>query len=248
MRDMADKSQHSRLLALVAAACAVTLSLLVGVSPLLYFDMPKKVHEFGDAFGFMNAFVSACAFTALIVTMFWQREELKLQREELALTRRELQRTAVAQENTQRTMAEEVRSLHTSMTVNSHSQLFASNFTVLSLLLDRPVLRQFIYEGRTLSESDAEELRQQVKVLCEVFSDHFELVTLVMGNMVGEPNWPGWVEYISDVISRSPQLREHYRQTVNWVTAPVFRNIVNKGFERAGEPHPFVQNAQEVAG
>ena len=66
-----------------AAVCGVTLCLLVGIVPILMYGIPASIQEFGDAFGFMNAFVSACAFTVLIVTMLWQREELTLQRQEL---------------------------------------------------------------------------------------------------------------------------------------------------------------------
>lgn len=187
--------------------------------------MPNSLQEFGDAFGLMNAAVSACAFAVLIITMFLQREELDL---------------------TRKSIAEELNNLHTSLTANIHSQLFTSGFTVLNMLLDRPELRQFIYERRELSASDDEELRQRVKVLCEVFSDFFELVCVVMGKVADEPTWKGWIEYISDVISQSPQLRQHFRDTKHWVSALVFRDVVIKGFQKAGEQDPFARNVQEA--
>ncbi len=43
--------------------------------------------QFGDAFGAFNALVSAFAFTCLVVAIFLQKKELKLQREELTATR-----------------------------------------------------------------------------------------------------------------------------------------------------------------
>ena len=45
---------------------------------------------FGDKFGAINALFSGLAFAGLIVTLLFQKEELKLQREELAHTREEL--------------------------------------------------------------------------------------------------------------------------------------------------------------
>lgn len=45
---------------------------------------------FGDQFGAVNALFSGLAFAGLIVTLLYQKEELKLQREELAQTRGEL--------------------------------------------------------------------------------------------------------------------------------------------------------------
>lgn len=45
---------------------------------------------FGDMFGAVNALFSGLAFAGLIVTLLYQKEELKLQREELKETRNEL--------------------------------------------------------------------------------------------------------------------------------------------------------------
>lgn len=45
---------------------------------------------FGDKFGAVNALFSGLAFAGLIVTLLYQKEELKLQREELTQTREEL--------------------------------------------------------------------------------------------------------------------------------------------------------------
>ena len=50
-----------------------------------------------DAFGAVNALFSGLALAGIIVTLYMQREELKLQREELQLTRDELAKSAEAQ-------------------------------------------------------------------------------------------------------------------------------------------------------
>ncbi len=54
-----------------------------------YID-PKNQGTFGDMFGAVNALFSGLAFAGLIITLLYQREELKLQREELQETRKEL--------------------------------------------------------------------------------------------------------------------------------------------------------------
>lgn len=51
---------------------------------------PTDRGAFGDKFGAVNALFSGLAFAGLIVTLLYQKEELKLQREELAETRKEL--------------------------------------------------------------------------------------------------------------------------------------------------------------
>jgi hypothetical protein len=52
----------------------------------------------GDLFGSINALLRGLAFAGIIVAIFLQGEELRLQRQELALTREELKRSASAQE------------------------------------------------------------------------------------------------------------------------------------------------------
>lgn len=54
------------------------------------FICPEDKGAFGDQFGAVNALFSGLAFAGLIVTLLYQKEELKLQREELAQTRGEL--------------------------------------------------------------------------------------------------------------------------------------------------------------
>ncbi len=64
-------------------------------------DCPTTRGTFGDKFGAVNALFSGLAFAGLIITLLYQKEELKLQREELAQTREELkgQRTEFEEQN-----------------------------------------------------------------------------------------------------------------------------------------------------
>ena len=47
-----------------------------------FIDEPTNQGTFGDMFGAVNALFSGLAFAGLIVTLLYQKEELKLQREE----------------------------------------------------------------------------------------------------------------------------------------------------------------------
>lgn len=59
---------------------------------------------FGDMFGAVNALFSGLAFAGLIVTLLYQKEELKLQREELAQNREELKGQRVEFEEQNKTL------------------------------------------------------------------------------------------------------------------------------------------------
>ncbi len=86
-----NKETKSRLWIWIVVAIGVVLVLWGlnwwGVSK---FIEPINQGTFGDMFGAVNALFSGLAFAGLIITLLYQREELKLQREELQETRKEL--------------------------------------------------------------------------------------------------------------------------------------------------------------
>ena len=67
-------------------------------------DCPTNRGTFGDKFGAVNALFSGLAFAGLIITLLYQKEELKLQREELAQTREELKGQRAEFEEQNKTM------------------------------------------------------------------------------------------------------------------------------------------------
>lgn len=69
-----------------------------------YIDSPTNQGTFGDMFGAVNSLFSGLAFAGLIVTLLYQKEELKLQREELAQTREELKGQRAEFEEQNKTM------------------------------------------------------------------------------------------------------------------------------------------------
>lgn len=76
----------------------VACFLFFGFLPFLLSTDKSMAGIFGDSFGFANALFSGLAFAGVIITLFRQGTELKLQQEELKATRDELRRTAEAHE------------------------------------------------------------------------------------------------------------------------------------------------------
>lgn len=83
---------------------------VIGVWIASWFFICKYIEDidergmFGDMFGAVNALFSGLAFAGLIVTLLYQKEELKLQREELAQTREELKGQRVEFEEQNKTL------------------------------------------------------------------------------------------------------------------------------------------------
>lgn len=87
----------------------LTVGLLIGIVPWVMFSLfpewakafPDKAGLWGDSFGFVNALLSALAFAGVLVTLWMQRRELRLQRDELVATRKQHERMAKAQEESE---------------------------------------------------------------------------------------------------------------------------------------------------
>lgn len=79
---------------LICIIFVILILVIWGVSWIIL-DMkiinPNERGVFGDKFGAVNSLFSGLAFAGLIITLFFQKEELELQRQELAETRKELE-------------------------------------------------------------------------------------------------------------------------------------------------------------
>ncbi len=73
----------------------------------------------GDMFGAVNALFSGLAFAALLLTIFQQRQEIKLNRTAIEQNRKELAKSAVAQHNAQQALKEQVAQLHLTARLNA---------------------------------------------------------------------------------------------------------------------------------
>lgn len=96
---MASPSLRMRHLWIAASVVVVIWGACLGFM-LLVFDTWEDRGQAGDLFGAVNALFSGLAFSALVITILMQRDELQLQREELRLTRQEMskQRETLAEQ------------------------------------------------------------------------------------------------------------------------------------------------------
>ncbi len=85
-----DESKNDLWKSLLCAGLAVFAIWLLSWVLIDVFIADSDRGAFGDKFGAVNALFSGLAFAGLIVTLLYQKEELKLQRDELKETRNEL--------------------------------------------------------------------------------------------------------------------------------------------------------------
>ncbi len=90
--------------------------------------------QVGDTFGVVNALFSGLAFAGLIYTIHLQRHELSLQRRELELTRIELNRTAEAQEASERALTKQAAALEVAAKLNALSSVIQHYPTLIAQL------------------------------------------------------------------------------------------------------------------
>lgn len=110
---------------------------------------------FGDKFGAVNALFSGLAFAGLIVTLLYQKEELKLQREELKETRNELNAQKLEFQEQNKTMKRQ-RLENTFFNMLSLQQEIVANLSydeVEKIIIGNPLkpeIKHILYNGRTI--------------------------------------------------------------------------------------------------
>ena len=173
-----NKETKSRLWIWIVVAIGVVLVLWglnwCGVSNFI--NEPTNQGTFGDMFGAVNALFSGLAFAGLIITLLYQREELKLQREELQETRKELK-----EQN--KTMKRQ-RFENTFFNMLSLQQEIVANLSVES----KEVNRAEVVKGREVFEKIYEGIN--VYVLYELQS--IGIREIVYGN-IENYNSNGWL-------------------------------------------------------
>lgn len=91
-----------------------SIPLIVALTYLPKQTVPNDAGLIGDSFGLVNALVSGLAFIGLIVTLRMQKQELRLQRQELKETREQFERSATAQEESEKQLQRQVDLMYVS--------------------------------------------------------------------------------------------------------------------------------------
>ncbi|HEX8199151.1 MAG TPA: hypothetical protein VF590_01595 [Isosphaeraceae bacterium] len=133
---------------------ALTLGVWVvaAVLPFAFYPDLARASNFGEAFGFVEALFSALAMLGVIYT-------IHLQRRDLALTQWELRRSAVAQEQSERALAEQARAMETVArlnAINAMARLYAEKIQLC---------RRDDVHKRTLFQKKFEHYREELEII-----------------------------------------------------------------------------------
>ncbi|MAB49576.1 MAG: hypothetical protein CMC05_13195 [Flavobacteriaceae bacterium] len=124
LKKMEEKTNQDKLSGLYILLTFVIIIWVISafIVPCLYPKLSDRA-LLGDSFGVINSLFSGLAFAGIIYTILLQRKELALQRQELKDTRIELNRSATAQENSERQQRRQSANLKTTAKLNALSTL-----------------------------------------------------------------------------------------------------------------------------
>jgi hypothetical protein len=133
---------------------AVTLGFWIAgaVAPFAFYPDLARASNFGESFGFVNALFSALATIGVIYTIY-------LQRRDLMLTQWELRRSAAAQEQSERALAEQARSMEVVArlnAINAMARLYAEKI--------RHCRRDDVHK-RALFQKKFEHYREELEII-----------------------------------------------------------------------------------
>ena len=99
--------------------------------------------------------------------------------------------------------------------VQAYQAIYESILSIDQFLLDRPELRNFLYEREPLPEGDPIKL-QRILGAADMLLTFFEHVTGQRENM-SNMKWVGWQKYMRYVYHNSPAVRAFLDQKTNLV-------------------------------
>jgi hypothetical protein len=110
---MTDPDEHSESRGLLVLILIVVMAswVVAWVLQVLLVSTWSDRAAFGEMFGSINALFSGAALAGVVYALVLQRKQLHLQQLELKLTREELRRTADAQADSERHLAQQAQSL-----------------------------------------------------------------------------------------------------------------------------------------
>lgn len=150
-----EESKNNLWRTLLIAGLAVLFIWLLSWILIDVFITDSDRGTFGDKFGAVNALFSGLAFAGLIVTLLYQKEELKLQREELKETRNELNAQKLEFQEQNKTMKRQ-RFENTFFNMLSLQQEIVANLTfdevhkIYDFSTHAQDVQRTSYNGRTL--------------------------------------------------------------------------------------------------
>jgi hypothetical protein len=112
----------------------------------------------------------------------------------------------------------QIRQLKRAVQSDTHSKLYSHYLEVTKLWLQKPQLRPYFYEGKTLDESapNYQDMRREIDVMCEVILGLLEHAVLQKTNLPGD-SWKNcWKAYAEERYTCSPDLSKFFSVNRNW--------------------------------
>nr|WP_287410256.1 hypothetical protein [Pseudodesulfovibrio sp.] len=116
----------------------IVIVIWIGLGIIAYDIQPEveRAGQFGDMFGFSNSLFSGLALAGLLITIWFQREEIQIQREELQLTREEMREQTQQFANQKEEMAAQADFLRKQANILRRQRVQDSFFSMLKLHTD----------------------------------------------------------------------------------------------------------------
>lgn len=186
-----DKERERREKLLMYGLIAITFVLWLFFGGFLLYrtydsaDGSALMGTFGDSFGVLNALFSGLAFAVIVVSLVFQREDLRLQRKDLRLQHAEIKKANALADMQREEMEAQKRALEQQVATAARSALIASCESVLSHLDETkkgPLMRLYRPENKNyaiyLALSDIvdarDALRKDAKIGKREFTEHVE--------------------------------------------------------------------------
>lgn len=112
----------------------------------------------------------------------------------------------------------QIRQLKRTVQSDTHSKLYTHYLEVNKLLLQKPHLRPYFYEGKALDESDFNQLslRQDIDIMCEVILGLLEHAVLQRDNLPGDSWQNCWMAYVHERYDKSTELAKFFGSNRKW--------------------------------
>jgi hypothetical protein len=106
---------------------------------------------------------------------------------------------------------------------------YASMSALLEILIDKPYLRPYLYEGAPLPNEDDTDLRQQVLAVAAHYADFFDTILLQgrLGNVSVHEYMHVWKGFIQSMLRTSPTIRNYCLEHPSWYS-PALAEFASK--------------------
>lgn len=102
----------------------------------------------------------------------------------------------------------------------TYTSLCGLSYDILRLITEKPFLYDYVYQGKRLSPTVADEERVQVLICVEMIANYCDNVALQREN-IPDATWQRWRTFIKEQVQSSPELNRFLRQLEGWYSPDI---------------------------